>query len=259
MLKWWANLSQERKESFWLLYGSSVFVLFIIWGICVFFIDFVQNQEDEFMSFQVFCSSLIVLIIVHLGIYKVVEKYEYAKMEERLFGSRQSLGDFFGPRQLTVEGAAYVKSVLDEDMQIREREVSEMKWKYQALFQKNLVLLNEMKEAEEWNLAIQFCNSMQDSGEGIVGSYSDWWSSKWRGEIKMIEEVMAPPRRSRHIPTHVKREVWERDRGRCVHCGSSEDIHYDHDIPFSKGGSHGVENIQLLCAKCNLKKGSKII
>ena len=136
------------------------------------------------MSFQVFCSSLIVLIIVHLGIYKVIEKYEYAqrmeKMEERLFGPRQSLGDLFGPRQLTVEGAAYVKSVLDEDMQIREREISEMKWKYQALFQKNLVLLNEMKEAEEWDLAIQFCNSMQDLGEGIVGSYSDWWSSKWR-------------------------------------------------------------------------------
>ena len=60
-------------------------------------------------------------------------------------------------------------------MQIREREISEMKWKYQALFQKNLVLLNEMKEAEEWDLAIQ-CNSMQDLGEGIVGSYSDWWS-----------------------------------------------------------------------------------
>ena len=69
-------------------------------------IDFVQNQEDEFMSFQVFCSSLIVLIIVHLGIYKVIEKYEYAqrmeKMEERLFGPCQSLGDLFGPRQLPV-------------------------------------------------------------------------------------------------------------------------------------------------------------
>ena len=57
---------------------------------------------------------------------------------------------------------------------------------------------NEMKEAEEWDLAIQFCNSMRIWGNpGIVGSYSDWWSSKWRGEIKMIEEVMAPPRRSR--------------------------------------------------------------
>ena len=99
---------------------------------------------------------------------------------------------------------------------------------------------------------------MQDLGI-IDVSVRDWWSSKWMGEIKIIEEVIAPPRRRRKPPTHVKREVWERDRGQCVHCGSREDIHFDHDIPFSKGGSNEVENIQLLCAKCNLKKGSKII
>lgn len=229
---------------------------------CVFFIDFVHEQGDGIMSFPVFCTSLIVFIIVHLGIYKVVKEYEYAqrreKMERKLFGPRQGLGDLFDSRRLTVEGSAYVKSVLDEDMQIRERKISEMKWKYQAVFQEKLGSLNDIKEAEEWDLAIQYCNSMQEL-ESIDVSLRDWWSSKWMGEIKIIEEAMAPPRRSRRIPTHVKREVWERDRGQCVHCGSPEDIHFDHDIPFSKGGSNEVENIQLLCAQCNLKKGSKII
>ena len=65
---------------------------------------------------------------------------------------------------------------------------------------------------------------------------------------------------NRLIPTNVKREVWKRDKGRCVMCGSNINLHFDHDIPFSKGGSSlTAKNIQLLCEKCNLKKHDKII
>jgi len=64
---------------------------------------------------------------------------------------------------------------------------------------------------------------------------------------------------TRIIPTAVKQEVWKRDKGRCVICGSRENLHFDHIIPFSKGGSSLVaENIQLLCAKHNIAKKDKI-
>jgi len=64
---------------------------------------------------------------------------------------------------------------------------------------------------------------------------------------------------NRLIPTQVKVEVWKRDKGRCVKCGSNVNLHYDHIIPFSKGGSSTTSaNIQLLCAKCNLKKHDNI-
>ena len=63
---------------------------------------------------------------------------------------------------------------------------------------------------------------------------------------------------SRTISQHVRREVWRRDMGRCVKCGSQERLEYDHIIPFSKGGSNTVRNIELLCESCNRKKSNKI-
>jgi hypothetical protein len=65
---------------------------------------------------------------------------------------------------------------------------------------------------------------------------------------------------NRLIPTHVKIEVWKRDKGKCVQCGSRDNLHFDHNIPFSLGGSSLVaKNIQLLCARHNLTKSAKII
>ena len=64
---------------------------------------------------------------------------------------------------------------------------------------------------------------------------------------------------TRLIPSAVKLEVWERDKGQCVLCGSKNNLHYDHDLPFSKGGSSlTAKNVRILCAKCNLKKHDKI-
>lgn len=65
--------------------------------------------------------------------------------------------------------------------------------------------------------------------------------------------------RSRIIPTSVKLEVWSRDKGRCVVCGATDELHFDHIVPFSKGGtSLKADNIQLLCARHNLGKAAKI-
>ena len=64
---------------------------------------------------------------------------------------------------------------------------------------------------------------------------------------------------NRLIPASVKLEVWKRDKGRCVRCGSRDNLHFDHIIPYSKGGSSLVaENIQLLCARHNLNKRNNI-
>jgi hypothetical protein len=48
----------------------------------------------------------------------------------------------------------------------------------------------------------------------------------------------------------VKRAAWQRDQGKFVECGSTNNLHFDHIIPYSRGGSSLVaENIQLMCAR----------
>lgn len=61
------------------------------------------------------------------------------------------------------------------------------------------------------------------------------------------------------IPEHVKVAVFQRDGGQCRQCGyAGPYVEYDHIIPRSKGGQNTVENIQLLCRQCNLKKSNRI-
>lgn len=62
--------------------------------------------------------------------------------------------------------------------------------------------------------------------------------------------------RSRAIPQDVKIEVAARDGGRCRQCGSNKELHFDHVIPWSKGGANTADNIQLLCGTCNRRKGA---
>src|SRR5205807_8634186 len=78
-------------------------------------------------------------------------------------------------------------------------------------------------------------------------------------EKKSFGRVVELPH-NRLIPTTAKVEVWRRDAGQCVQCGWKKNLHFDHDIAFSKGGSSlTAANVRLLSAKCNLQKSDRIL
>lgn len=49
----------------------------------------------------------------------------------------------------------------------------------------------------------------------------------------------------------IRRKVFERDKGRCVKCQSQVDLEIDHLYPKAAGGSDDIENLRLLCRRCN--------
>ena len=53
--------------------------------------------------------------------------------------------------------------------------------------------------------------------------------------------------------------LWRAQRGVCPVCNLllSVPVHIDHKIPLARGGTHAEENLQLLHARCNLRKGSR--
>lgn len=67
-----------------------------------------------------------------------------------------------------------------------------------------------------------------------------------------------PAPRREAIPRAVQREVWQRDGGKCVECFTREKLCFDHIVPFSRGGSNTIRNVQLLCERCNSSKGNRI-
>lgn len=74
-----------------------------------------------------------------------------------------------------------------------------------------------------------------------------------------VDQSFQATKHRRIIPTHIKLAVWKRDGGKCTMCGAINELHFDHILPYSKGGtSLKAENVQLLCARHNLQKSARI-
>lgn len=51
--------------------------------------------------------------------------------------------------------------------------------------------------------------------------------------------------------------VMERDGFACRHCGTGTDLQIDHIVAHSQGGLTEVDNMQVLCRTCNMRKGTR--
>lgn len=92
-----------------------------------------------------------------------------------------------------------------------------------------------------------------NNGE-ILGAYIDQALNKFHRKLNLNQTA----KNTRSISQDVKQAVWIRDMGQCVQCSSNQYLEFDHIIPYSKGGSNSINNIQLLCRKCNLTKSDNI-
>jgi 5-methylcytosine-specific restriction endonuclease McrA len=73
--------------------------------------------------------------------------------------------------------------------------------------------------------------------------------------VRLARFVRVPYRRA--VPL-TRRAVLERDAHRCVYCGIKADT-IDHVRPRSRGGAHVWTNVVAACARCNHRKGDKLL
>lgn len=67
----------------------------------------------------------------------------------------------------------------------------------------------------------------------------------------MVICVKRPPK---EVWQELRRIIWERDGGKCVHCGKPvtlEECHIDH-IKSGKNATNEIKNLRTLCRKCHV-------
>lgn len=96
-------------------------------------------------------------------------------------------------------------------------------------------------------------------GDGNCGAVIDMvlQALAERGLYRRPGSGPKPAYTKQRIGHALRRQVFERDAYRCVHCGDHMDLTVDHIHPESKGGDLELGNLQTLCRPCNSRKGAK--
>ncbi|MCG6162172.1 homing endonuclease associated repeat-containing protein, partial [Leptospira bandrabouensis] len=99
---------------------------------------------------------------------------------------------------------------------------------------------------------IEFINTPSDenSVEELIGKSSP---------NDLTSEPIIKHKTKRYPSERLKVQVLMRDGNKCKLCGitlTGDNIHFDHIIPWSKGGETVLENLQVLCSKHNLAKSN---
>lgn len=109
---------------------------------------------------------------------------------------------------------------------------------------------------------IYYRSEIEISENEVLMVLQTMWESKKEKLSHALERIKAKAEFEGNlrspIPNEVQITVWNRDGGKCVKCGSSINLEFDHIIPVSMGGSNTARNIQLLCERCNRSKGANI-
>ena len=83
---------------------------------------------------------------------------------------------------------------------------------------------------------------------------------EWKKRNRHIVNVAQRARRtviaSSDLGSRELETLKERFGGRCLACGTNDQLELDHIVALARGGKHEATNLQLLCHSCNAKKGT---
>lgn len=235
-------------------------ILSIVFGIGIFILlyfaeKFVKIEEffPIFMYSMVFCAFVVLL----------VQFFDFIYTTE--YNNKQDILNDKNKRMFTLEEELISKSMLNSQIRSKNPNWIDIKRKdiYVRIKHNQLELISQkiddkLVNGKELEIQSKLIKWTKESGitevikpTTINNSQSQDLNNRFRRNVKTS-------RKRKSIPQSVKDKVWNRDGGKCVECGSNENLEFDHIIPHSKGGANTYRNIQLLCEPCNRSKSAKI-
>lgn len=110
-----------------------------------------------------------------------------------------------------------------------------------------------------WNNALRsFISYINDDTVQMADDEDDGKNNESISKDKIIYDGH---KTKRDISDRLRYRVLIRDNCKCCICGASPaknpeiELHIDHIVPWSKGGETTIDNLRVLCSKCNLGKG----
>jgi predicted restriction endonuclease len=92
--------------------------------------------------------------------------------------------------------------------------------------------------------------------------FVEWANDGQLPDIEISSSLNSSHKTPRNINWRLRALVLMRDSARCQLCGATPQdgskLHVDHIFPWSEGGETVVENLQILCDRCNIGKSDVI-
>lgn len=135
---------------------------------------------------------------------------------------------------------------------------------YQSAQWKVYIANEEVRNRRNENRRVRYATKTKERERARNNRYMVIWRQSEHGKDLHRINMRARAAKKRQLPCTLTLSQWKCILRlydyKCAYCGSSpHQLHQDHVIPVSSGGSYTFDNIVPACKSCNSSKGSKLL